>query len=252
MQWLLNEGEKPTKICQLTAFYFEQLALAGREGIGILLQFHCQIVGTMAVPDKMQDDGRVCCLVLIFRARSRGNYLASFAAAGGLADAKRLRDLLGLHGCYRLTFNEAGVLIKVTHITGIEGAIPAHLSTCITRAFQLLDNHLDHEARLLLLPSIYYLRDFFPEECGFKKDMLVKGKKALFMPSLVVKAEKELAAKDHAASREVVKGCTSALKAADKRQKDSAIDKARKALAATRAERVAKRSFVLAAPAEAS
>lgn len=207
----------------ITANFLSQVALADTDGIGVILA--TQLLGTMSVPDAMQNDRRMMSLALTKRAASRGTYLTSFARAGGFARPIGLMGLVGKHGCYRLKFTE-GYFSSVVHISDAEGAVPPHLQRTITQEFVLLDNHLDHAARLELSPSQYFLHDGFAPSAQFKEDMAAKGKQSTFLASLAKEAAGEIEAKDALAVGTEVDGCDQVDQEVQKQQREAAMTKA--------------------------
>lgn len=243
-EWLLQHA-KAAKIDRIiTADYLSKVALADSDGVSVIFAMATQLLGTMSVPEPMQNDSRIMSLALTKRAESRGAYLTNFAKAGGFAAAQSLMTLVGQHGCFRLKFTE-GYLSSVEHITGVAGAVPAHLQRTITQEFALLDNHLDHAARLELAPSQYFLKDFFGGGAKFKEDIVAKGKKSTFLAGLATVAANEIAAKDMMASSAEVDGCDRVYQEVKKQQREAAMTKAREALQRKRTDRMVKRTFQL-------
>ena len=136
-------------------------------------------------------------------------------------------------------------LVKVAHISGVEGTTPEHLRAAITCQFVLKDNHMDTSARLELLPSVYYLKDFFSEHVGFKEDVVLKCKKSNALKAVAAKAEDEVRARDADAKRAIPAASSGVVEASSKEQKQQHILKARAALEKNKAERARRRTFNL-------
>lgn len=88
----------------LSESYLSTVAAQDSDGISILFAFATQVIGTMAMPELMQDDDRVASKTFSDRAADRGSYLVEFGKAGGFDQPAKLMQNIGRFGCFRLEF----------------------------------------------------------------------------------------------------------------------------------------------------
>lgn len=142
--------------------------------IDMLFYFVTQTVPSMMFPKGLQDP-RLASTVFSRRAAQCGDRLKNLCLNGGFAkegsvDFKK--------GAFELQFQN-DLLKQVTHVaTGLHAhSFGDHIR--ISTRFELVDNHLDHAARVILRPTVFHLYELFPESAPFRRNMYGKKFKAL-------------------------------------------------------------------------
>eukprot|EP00969_Alexandrium_andersonii_P180811 7990333-Alexandrium_andersonii.AAC.1 len=116
------------------------------DALPMLFSFETQTVGAMAFPQQCSDK-TICSKTFSKRAEQVGDRLKHLVLAGALGTEGKID--FGKGGCFTLKFAE-GKLSELKHCTGVVAEVPSHVQ--ITTAYTLVDNHLDHLARVELKP----------------------------------------------------------------------------------------------------
>lgn len=208
------------------------------DAIPTLFNFETQTMGTMMFPPDCRQR-EIASLVFTKRAEEVGNRLLALSKNGGFStpgvvDYKK--------ACFQLHFNDQGVVERITHVTGADsGPLPAHVQ--VTQAFSLMDNHLDHCARLVLGPAKYMVADFFREDAPFKRLMVQRKCKRLHEIAATVLAEQTALA--DATELTEVKESDRTLKPALKKRSEENLTKAKAKLQERQEERKKARTLIL-------
>lgn len=115
----------------------------------------------------------------------------------------------------------------------------------ILSSFKLLDNHLDHLARVTNPPVKTFLHELFPPDTRFKKNMVEVGRKFKALSALAdeVVDQQETAAIQ--AAENVVEADCRVTEAAKQKRRNDNLEKARDQLKKTKVERASRRCLDL-------
>jgi hypothetical protein len=204
----------------------EALKAIGNEsihGIQMLFQFETQTIPQLSFPEVAKDKA-VATLMFENRAEAVGHRLNWLVQKGAFAVPGKVNFFSA--GCYKLEF--AGeILTGVAHCSGIAGIIPDHLKGFITKKFHLVDNHLDHMAKVELKPSEHYLWKFFLDDAPFRQKMIQKGKKFRELHKIADNVNIDMEAKRTRFAKVAVQESDEICKDVGKRAKAQNLEKAR-------------------------
>lgn len=119
------------------------------EAIRNVFQFGTQLKRTLRVPGEESKPLEVIYYVLQKRLAEVGDRLNGLSAKMSVGTTKTLG--FKKFGVYRLEFDEDGDLNKIKHCSGDEVDVDVTRHK-LTRAYKLIDNHSDFEAKLVLEP----------------------------------------------------------------------------------------------------
>eukprot|EP00959_Pyramimonas_sp_CCMP1952_P377088 7898307-Pyramimonas_sp.AAC.1 len=186
--WLIDYGKKH-KLKWLTAEYVCDLRGVSPETVVELVSFALQVIPSQGSPAPMAQQ-TVTTLMFDTRSDAIGNYLRVFFSRDEVPSPTQCLPEYGLYGCFRTDWDKDDYLVSVEHITGAEVMVPKHLEKCITKSYTIKDNHMNHLARLVLGPSVHYLKDFFFEEYpDIMTNMPATGKKATWWYALATDSQ---------------------------------------------------------------
>ena len=192
LQYLKFKAEE-LKLDGFALDIFQKIQTVDPLEIHLLFSFDVQVHLSSWYPDGMSD-AALATKLFSLRADEVGNRLGKLWEAGGLVVQGKVDYSKG--GSFELEWPEKGDhASELTHCSGAKVVLPAHAQ--ISKDFVLVDNHLDHYARVELRqtpPIVWYLHTFFASTAPFKNLMQTTGKKfkRLSELSLQVLATSEL------------------------------------------------------------
>jgi hypothetical protein len=239
-QYLMNRARALG--VELTQTLLNKLEEESVDNLRVLFSFETQTTLTLSFPTPCHDK-HIASKTFNSRAAQVGSRLKSFIQAGGISATGALDFSKG--GCYELIFDEASArCVGVKHCTGEEAAVPQHV--LITPSFDLVDNHLDHLARVELPPCNYYLMDFFKAVTGCKfTQHIIKDKKGDLLKAMAQQIADQLAAGMDAKEKETVEEDKEVFKEVQQKKANMNLVKARTKLQEKKADRTARRTIKL-------
>lgn len=205
----------------------KRLCDENQQQVDMLFYFETQTVGSMPFPKGLEDP-YTAATVFSRRAAQVGERLKDLTRAGGLAQGNRV-DFR--KGCYELEF-EGAWLKSVRHVSSNVKVQSFDEHIRISTRFELVDNHLDHAARVTLNPTSYTLCDLFPADCAFKRTMYAKKTKAI--TDLITIVAQELRQEHDAKARAIIAPDTRIQDDLQKKQSAENLAKAREKLERTK------------------
>lgn len=210
--------------------------------IMLLVAFETQLSPLVILPKSLSNEADLTSKCLALRGNAMGSRTAQLIQKGAIVRG-HIDFMQG--GCYELIFAEEGDdAVSIRHVSGLEVKVPPHIR--ITRAFNLLDNHSDAEARVSFDSSLehnlykFFIGNAFADD--IKNDK--RGTKVL---QKLAKDLSDAKADEEQRQVDLVRGEPEILKSGQDERKKVASDRARQAMERKRQERVVKRKFSLAA-----
>jgi hypothetical protein len=176
MMDFLRELAENQQVPQITLEKLKSVSAHSSDNIDLLFSTSVQLPTTMPFPEDMAD---VVVALRTLKARSEevGARLRILVNGGGLKADGSVVCGPGA-GSYDILFREStdGYATSIIHCQSkLSVPFPSHIK--MDRTWLLIDNHLDHLARVEKHPCRYFLRDLFPPDAAFKRCMPVQGKK---------------------------------------------------------------------------
>ena len=120
------------------------------------------------------------------RTEKVGDRLLHFVRSGGFTGSGALD--FGKAGAYSFEFEENGSCKTIRHC--LDGTVTPESHAPVSNKFQLMDNHLDGHAVLVLPPRRESVHGFFGPNADFKQAMHVPGKKCSVLKDLTAELKK--------------------------------------------------------------
>lgn len=209
------------------------------DSISMLFAYDTQTVGTMQFPKSLKLKA-VATKAFARTADLVGNRLKGLANRGAFGTDDKISFM---RGCFDLRFDLEGRCASIEHLPTNEvvNGLPTHIS--ITNKYRLIDNHLDHLARVELLPAKFLLHELFPESARFRKLMVTKKFKGF--AELADRCLAEFEQAQQAAADQTVEESEAALEAAKQRRNIANLEQARAKLAERAEKRKQRRTMDL-------
>ena len=154
---------------ELTKDNLNKLLGIDADAITTLFLLEVQLQGTFIFPAACKDK-TIASKVFNSRADDCNRRVGVLLKAGGLNLTTGALNM-GKGGCFTLEFSEELTCISVTHTaTQAKATLPKHI--VITTEFKMVDNYIDHLARVELGYTTHYLWSLFPAESDFLKKMI--------------------------------------------------------------------------------
>jgi len=211
------------------------------DNIRTLFAFETQTLGSTSFPSACHDK-YIATKTFTTRAQQVGDRLKNFLDQEGIQSSGALDFSKG--GCYKLEFGQDGKCTNVVHCTGAKVQMPSHV--VITTEFSLIDNHLDHLARVELLPCNYLLYEFFVAKKPGVLEHMIKDKKGDSLRKMAKAIAEKHAEGETQIEQQTVKEDKALLSVVAKKKAAANLLKARSKLEEKKKDRAARRTIKLA------